>query len=148
MCNINQLIAYYQHVSYLPRIQQHPVNNTYNSKQKVDFLISTSNFFFLQPNVVLYFFFHGTFHLSLQTSHTIPIPAQVPVEKSQNPHERVLVKTTAEDILNLYNIPLNVFIFELFLQVCIQLYGHFTDYLIISYTVSALHSLLVTIRGF
>ena len=30
--NNNQLITYYQHVSYLLRIQQYPVNNTYNSK--------------------------------------------------------------------------------------------------------------------
>ena len=28
--NNNQLITYYQRVSYLLRIQQHPVNNTYN----------------------------------------------------------------------------------------------------------------------
>ena len=29
--NNNQLITYYQHVNYLPRIQQYPVDNTYNT---------------------------------------------------------------------------------------------------------------------
>ena len=30
--NNNQLITYYQRVSYLPRIQQYSVDNTYNIK--------------------------------------------------------------------------------------------------------------------
>ena len=33
--NSNQITTYYQPVSYLPRIQQYPVDNTYKSKQKM-----------------------------------------------------------------------------------------------------------------